>query len=586
MARRMTLRQRVVALVAVAIIPASAALPYFIASIHETREREARELALRTSQIASLEMERIVTGAQGILETLAVAPTVRHFETPDCDDYLAEVSRRLPQLRGLAVADPTGRVLCAAGLTFPSDDVAAEGWFADAVASNAFVVGTFAGARRPDEAPYLPVALPVDADGRIVSVVVGGIDLAWLGARLRERNLAQGSAVAVADRDGTILAREPDSQRYVGTRISGAVMPYVRAAEPGTIEITAQDGSRRIVGYQPPASTKTGLYVAASFAKKDVFYPIYASTWWSVGLALAGAVAACTIAWLVGNRLFRQPIHRILATIESWRAGDVSARTGIAPGGSELSELAASIDDYMDDVASAREARAEAELRRTLVLQEMNHRIKNILAAVQAVANQTFKRDASPASLRAFGDRLQAMAATQDLLVRENWESVELGSALAAALAPFGPARFDIEGAEFRITARAALALSMALHELCTNAAKYGALSVPEGRVKIRWQLVEGDAGRRFHLSWAESGGPAVRPPERSGFGSQLIKTALAAELAGTADLEFEESGVRFAVDADPARVLADPAAPPSVADDQRNRQPARAQASGFAPTT
>ena len=543
-------------------------------------------MALRTSQIAALEMERIVTGAQGILETLAVAPTVRHFEAPACDDYLAEVSRRLPQLRGLAVADPAGRLRCAAGLAFPSDDVAAEGWFADAVGSNALVVGTFAGARRPDEAPYLPVALPVAVDGRIVSVVVGGIDLAWLGARLRERNLAQGSALAVADHDGTILAREPDSDRYVGTRISDAVMPYVHAAEPGTLEMTAPDGSRRIVGYQPPAATETGLYVGASFAEKDVFGPIYASTWRSVGVALAGALAACTIAWLVGDRLFRQPIHRILATIESWRAGDVSARTGIeAPGGSELSELAASIDDYMDDVAAARGARAEAEQRRTLVLQEMNHRIKNILAAVQAVANQTFKRDASPESLRAFGSRLQAMAATQDLLVRENWESVEFGSALASVLAPFGPGRFDLDGPELRITARAALALSMALHELCTNAAKYGALSLPDGRVAIRWQLVEGDAGRRFRLGWTESGGPVVRPPEQTGFGSQLIRTALAAELAGTVELEFPEAGARFTVDADPERVLAGPAAPPTV-EHQRKRQPSRTQASDLAPTT
>ncbi|MFO1208297.1 MAG: sensor histidine kinase [Amaricoccus sp.] len=578
----MSLRRRVVALVAVAIIPATAALPYFIASIHETREREARDLALLTSQIAALEMERIVTGAQGILETLAVAPTVRHFEAPACDDYLAEVAHRLPQLRGLAVADPAGRVLCVAGLAFPSDDVAAEGWFSDAVASNAFVVGTFAGAHRPDEAPYLPVALPVMAGDRIASVVVGGIDLAWLGARLRERDLARGSALAVADRDGTILAREPDSERFVGTRVGDAFMPYVRATEPGTLEMTAQDGSRRIVGYQPPAATETGLYVGASFAEKDVFGPIYASTWRSVGLALAGALAACIIAWFVGDRLFRRPIHRILATIQSWRAGDETARTGIEPGGSELSELAASIDDYMDDVVAARGASAEAEQRRALVLQEMNHRIKNILAAVQAVANQTFKRDASPASLRAFGDRLQAMAATQDLLVRENWESVELHSALAAVLAPFGPSRFDLDGPDFRITARAALALSMALHELCTNAAKYGALSAPEGRVAISWQLAEGDAGRRFRLSWAERGGPAVRPPEGTGFGSQLIRTALAAELAGTAELEFPEGGVRFSVDADPERVLADPAA----AGDQRKRQPARAQTSDFAPTT
>ena len=112
----------------------------------------------------------------------------------------------------------------------------------------------------------------------------------------------------------------------------------------------------------------------------------------------------------------------------------------------------------------------------------MNHRIKNILAAVQAIANQTFKDRATPDSLRAFGSRLTAMAAAHDLLVSENWESADLHETVTAALNPFGidrGPRFALEGPPMQITAKAALALSMALHELCTNAAKYGALSLP-----------------------------------------------------------------------------------------------------------
>ncbi len=117
-ARRLSLTQRVMAIVAVAIVPASAALPFFIVSIHQEREREMSDLALRTSQIAALEMERIVTGAEGVLQTLALAPPIRAFEAPACSAYLAEVVNRLPQLSGLAVADPEGRVRCAAGLSF------------------------------------------------------------------------------------------------------------------------------------------------------------------------------------------------------------------------------------------------------------------------------------------------------------------------------------------------------------------------------------------------------------------------------------------------------------------------------------
>jgi two-component sensor histidine kinase len=584
-ARRLTLRQRVVATVAVAIIPALVALPYFIAAIHETREREVKDNAVRTSQLAALEMERIATGAQGILQTLAVAPAVRAADSAACARYLQAVADRLPQLAGLAVADPDGTVRCSEGLDLPEGGVAGEGWFRDASAGSSYVVGTYA--TRAGRTPYLPVALPIEVGGRTVAVAMAGIDLAWLGERLRERNLAQGSALAVADRDGMILAREPDSNRYVGTRISDQVMPQVHATLPGSVEVRSSDGERRILGYQPPAWTGTGLFIGASFGEEEAFRPILASTLRTLALAVAGALAACAIAWTVGDRLFRQPIRRILATITSWRQGDEAARTGIvASGNDELAELAESIDRYMDEVAAARAERARAEEHRVLLLHEMNHRIKNILAAVQAVANQTFKDRASPESLAAFGSRLQAMAATQNLLVHENWESVDLRSALEAVLAPFDHDRrlVGLAGPPLRISARAALALSMAVHELCTNAAKYGALSVPEGRVEMRWRLAE--AGTRFHLEWTEAGGPPVRPPEHTGFGSQLIRVALASDLAGKVELDFPATGVRFSVDADAARVLADPAHPAGVEDCQRKRQSGRAQGSGLAPTT
>ncbi len=561
-ARRLSLTQRVVAIVAVAIVPAAAALPYFIVSIHRERASEVRDLALRTSQFAALEMERIVSGAEGVLQTLAYAPVVRTMQSPACDDYLAEVSRRLPQLRGFAVADAAGLVHCSAGLTFAANSLADESWFDAAIhAEDDFVVGEYTGTR-PDEAAYLPVALPIRTDGQLAAVVVTGVDLAWLGARLRERNLAQGSALAIADRNGVLIAREPDSERFVGTRIADQFLPLVHADRPGTIELTSQDGTRRILGYQPPAATGIGLYVGAGVSTEAAFGPIYASTWRSVAVAAAGAVAACTVAWFIGDRLFRRPIHRLLATIASWRAGDVTARTGIAPGGSELSALANSIDEYMDSLVAIRAARAAAEDHRALVLREMNHRIKNILAAVQAVANQTFKDKATPDSLRTFRSRLTAMAATHDLLVTENWESVDLHHTLTAALAPFGlgrERRFTLEGPPLRIASRAALALSMALHELCTNAAKYGALSVPGGEVALHWQVVRDDGPTRFLLTWKELNGPPVPAPRRTGFGTRLIEAALASEFEARADLRFPVEGVQFTLDAAAERILADP---------------------------
>jgi two-component sensor histidine kinase len=417
-------------------------------------------------------------------------------------------------------------------------------------------VGDFTQARR-DEPAYLPVALPISDAGRR-TVLVTGIDLAWLGARLRDRSLT-GSSFTIADRNGVMLAREPMPEKFVGTRIAEAYQPMLSAVRPGTRGITGQDGTRRIVGYQPPAATGIGLFVSVGVSTAAAFGPIDASTRRSLALAAIGTAAACFLAWTVGERLFRRPIRRILATIASWRAGDETARTGLVADAGELSALAASIDEYMDNLVDVRAERAAAEERRTLMLREMNHRIKNVLAAVQAIANQTFKDRATPESLRIFGNRLAAMAAAHDLLVSENWERADLHETVTAALDPFGldrQRRFALDGPPLQITARAALALSMALHELCTNAAKYGALSTPDGQVSVRWSLRPGEAGERFCMSWRERGGPPVSAPSHNGFGTRLIEASLASELAATAELSFPTTGVEFDLDADAAAVV------------------------------
>lgn len=554
-ARRLTLRQRLVALVALSVVPALAALVYFILTIHQAREEEVRGQALRTSELAALEIDRIVTGTDGILKTLSIAPPVADLG-PGCAAFLARESAQLPQLLGFIVADATGKVVCASGVGYPEAGVSDESWFVQAMAADGLAVGLYTRPPGPGRSAYLPVALSI-GDGADRRVIATAVDLAWLGTLLRERNPTPGSSLAVADQSGTIIAREPEPERFVGTRVSDEFMPLVEDDRPGTALLTSRDGIRRIFGYQPPAATGRGLFVSAGYSMEASFAPIYASTWRSLALAGGGALAAFGVAWWVGDRLFRRPVHRILATIASWRAGDETVRSALPEDGTELARLAGSIDEYMDSLAQAAAERAQAEEHRTLLLGEMNHRIKNILATIQAIANQTFKGEASAESKALFASRLHAMAAAHDLLVSRNWESADMRATLEAALGPFGldrEGRFTLHGPTLRLTAKAALAFSMALHELCTNAAKYGALSCPGGRIDVAWSL--GPDGR-FHFRWVETGGPEVVPPQRRGFGTRLIESALAGEMTATAELSFDEAGVRFTLDADAAGLVA-----------------------------
>lgn len=549
--RTITLRQRLLALVAVAVLPTAAALIYLIISVQVGREREIYAAALRGSHIAAIEIDQTLDTVETILSVVAAAPAVRTLD-PSCNDYLSAVVAGTPALSHIAVTDATGRVLCGA-LPAPGTATSPEReWLARLPADGKRTVGPFI----PAEAgAFLPLGLREQETGHSL---MAALDIGWLQARIEARGVPAGGSIVVADGNGTVVARVPDPASFVGKPLAAQAMGFLHASEPGSGVVESADGTRRIAGYQP-ATGPGGLFVAIGLSTETAFGPLRASTLRSLALAGAGTLGAGLLALWFGERLFRRPVRHILATVDRWRTGDETARIGLAPDMSELAVLAAAIDDYMDGLASARAARESAEGRRKLLLHEMNHRIKNVLAAVLAIANQTFRHSATPASLTVFGARLRAMADSHDLLVRESWESTDISRALHASIDPFGPTRFTLEGPDLQIGASAALAFGMAIHELCTNAAKYGALADPEGSITICWKLKPAEEASReqtgeppaapgpvFHFSWVERGGPPVVPPETTGFGSQLVRAAFTGEFGAESRFDFDPSGLCF----------------------------------------
>jgi PAS domain S-box-containing protein len=186
--------------------------------------------------------------------------------------------------------------------------------------------------------------------------------------------------------------------------------------------------------------------------------------------------------------------------------------------------------------------RKRFERQQQMLVGELNHRVKNTLAIVQSLAHQTFEKDAKTGgAIASFEGRLQALATAHNLLTRKSWESASMAEVVTEALAPFCDAnRWTAEGPTLTLPPSTAVALSLATHELATNASKYGALSNDSGRVSIRW-TVSTDA---LTLVWREEGGPTVAPAAKTGFGTKLIKRTLAAELRGTAELDFEPTGL------------------------------------------
>jgi PAS domain S-box-containing protein len=192
--------------------------------------------------------------------------------------------------------------------------------------------------------------------------------------------------------------------------------------------------------------------------------------------------------------------------------------------------------------------RAVAERHQRLLINELNHRVKNTLATVQSLAAQSFRDigDGSRSMLKTFEERLFALARAHDVLTREHWEGAELREIVEEVLEPYvrlAGKRFEIGGPRLRLTPSMALALAMAVHELATNAVKYGALSTASGRVLISWAVAERDPPLLI-LKWQEQDGPLVVPPTRKGFGTRLIERMLASELSGEVLLSYEPSGV------------------------------------------
>jgi len=191
---------------------------------------------------------------------------------------------------------------------------------------------------------------------------------------------------------------------------------------------------------------------------------------------------------------------------------------------------------------------------RQLLANELSHRVKNTLATVQAIAAQTLRGGpAIDAAREAFGSRLMALARTQDVLTNEQWQGADLAKVVADAVEHHagGANRFEFSGPGVRLGPRAVTAIAMALHELSTNAAKYGALSVPGGKITLSWWLSAADGVEpQLHLCWIETGGPEVEMPKSHGFGSRLIERSLPLELGGKVELAYKPSGVVCTIEA------------------------------------
>ncbi|MCQ4158974.1 sensor histidine kinase [Roseomonas sp. GC11] len=402
------------------------------------------------------------------------------------------------------------------------------------------------------------ITLPIEREGRPVALLIAALWPERITAILEEHRPPPGWHATVVDRGGIILARSSDTAAWLALPAPAPVRAFQGEPE-----------RREAVLFMPEAPTGAS-YAALRRLEQVPWALAYAAPaasvdgprWRTLALAAAAGVLALGLAALaalvLGRRLGRE-VEGLGRDAAAVALSEAPPRPRPAAMVREVAEARASLHRVGQALHQRAGAKRESEARQALLMREVDHRAKNALAVALSLVRLA-PRDVTPELFAATAEgRLAAMARAHSLLAQEAWEGAALRAVAEGELAAHA-GRVVMEGPELRLEATAVQPLAMLLHELATNAAKYGALSQPEGKVCLAWEGLP-DGGLR--LRWAESGGPPLEgPPVRRNFGSRLVRQLAERQLGGRLTLEWPREGLRVTLRLPPRG--AGPAAGPS----------------------
>lgn len=382
---------------------------------------------------------------------------------------------------------------------------------------------------------YIFVQQPVEKDGEVAYLLSITISPSRFLSILKTHLGDSGWLVGVTDTRGRIIARSWDHDRYVGQSASQGFLENT-TGDAGIFTSTSLDGITLFNHYV--RSSLTGWRVAAGIPISILEAPLYRSLTVLAIMVGIGLASSIILAILYAHFLAEpvSALRRVALSVGRQQPVPV-LRTGIA----ELDGVSASLAD-----ASA-SLKQRDQLQESLI-NELNHRVKNTLATIQSIALQTRRRSGSLDEFgAAFEGRLLALAKSHDALTRGGWRGGDLRHIVLESCRPFGDeSRTVVQGPPVELPAKAIVGLGMVLHELATNAAKYGAFATSSGTVSIKWRIDGNDGQDVLHVRWKERGGPPVVPSDKKGFGSILIVSIIESDLGGKAESVFEPDGLRF----------------------------------------
>ena len=389
--------------------------------------------------------------------------------------------------------------------------------------------------------PLISVATPVVRDGRVVytlSAVIYPEKFTDLFLRV-EVNPAWASAIV--DRNGKFVTRNLSPEKYIGQTARPELVMVARGIETfGTFNNTTFEGI--VTGNSFRKSSYTGWTSVVSIPHGVLFAPLYQIFAWALAFALVISIGGILLAAAMAQR--------IAVNIQKFgeAAGDLIKGNPVpvmTPYVRELSDVQLAFQHAL----TVSKAKIKAEENVQFLLEELSHRAKNLLAVVQAIANNS-ARSASSLNdfLISFRERLQALANSQNLLLKEGGEYARLDELVLETTAPFKQSgnRIKVYCDEIFLKREIVQSIGMALHELATNAVKYGALAGPAGEVAVACFIESNEPDSPLRLAWIESGGLPVKAPERKGFGTTVIERMVAETVDGNAELLYDPDGFKW----------------------------------------
>ena len=342
--------------------------------------------------------------------------------------------------------------------------------------------------------PIVTVEVPVIRDGNVIYDISFSPPIHMFQSIVEKQRPGGDWTISIFDREGVNFARVPNPEATIGQRASPTLYAEMFSKTEATLSTVSLENVPLITTFS--RSMLTGWTVAAGISQSSLVAPLWRY------LAITSAIGGVLL--LIGL------------------AFAVQMATAIARG----------------------------EMLHDLLIEELNHRVKNTLAILQAIAVQTF-RSATRPEREKFEGRLGALAEAHNLLSKEKWQGSDLVEVITRVLQPYrlsNSARIRIFGPGVPLSPRLAVVLSMIVHEMATNAAKYGSLSNETGTVTVDWEVLSDDVPKKLRLIWTESGGPLVVAPVQHGFGSRLIERSARDQLGGEATVDFLPRGVVYTI--------------------------------------